>query len=76
MYRNIIRSAESVIEVFVKDCDISVLEPNKHYSFLFEDTSLAKKYKGKYFLCKKEAILSKQGTEFECGATLTLRKMS
>jgi hypothetical protein len=76
MYKNFVKSNESAIQIFVKDVDLSVLEPNKHYSFLFEDTALAKKYKGKYFLCSKEIVITKEGKEFIGGATLTLRKFS
>lgn len=42
-------SEESQVEITVKDIDYNLLEPNKHYSFLFEDTSLAKKIQRKIF---------------------------
>ena len=73
-YKAIVDSEETEIEILVKDIDYTLLEPNKHYKFLFEDTSLAKKYKGKYFLCKKEATFLKEGEDFAVGVSLTLRK--
>ena len=73
-YKAIVDSEETEIEILVKDIDYTLLEPNKHYKFLFEDTSLAKKYKGKYFLCKKEASFVKEGEDFTVGVSLTLRK--
>ena len=74
VYNALKDSESSEIEIFLKDVDYTLLEPNKHYSFLFEDTSLAKKYKGKYFLCKKEASFVKEGEDFTVGVSLTLRK--
>ena len=68
-------SEESQVEITVKDIDYNLLEPNKHYSFLFEDTSLAKKYKGKYFLCMKQATFMKEGEDFTVGVSLTFRKV-
>ena len=75
MYKAMVDSEESQIEVMVKDVDYNLLEPNKHYSFLFEDTSLAKKYKGKYFLCMKQATFMKEGEDFTVGVSLTFRKV-
>lgn len=74
IYDAMVSTGESEITVFAKDIDTSILEPNKHYSFLFEDTSLAKKYKGKYFLCDKQVVLVKDGEDFTTEVKLTLRK--
>ena len=73
-YKAIVDSEESEIEILVKDIDYNILQPNKHYKFLFEDTTLAKKYKGKYFLCSKKATFVKEGSDFQVGVSLTLRK--
>lgn len=75
IYDTYVTSGESEITVNAKDVDVSIFEPNKHYSFLFEDTSLAKKYKGKYFLCNKKILLMRDGMDFTAEVELVLRKV-
>ena len=76
IYKAYVNSGKSKIDVYVKDVDATIFEPNKHYSFLFEDTSLAKKYKGKYLLCNKESVFVKEGEDFTTEIKLQLRKLS
>ena len=76
IYKAYVNSGKSKIDIYVKDVDATIFEPNKHYSFLFEDTSLAKKYKGKYFLCNKESVFVKEGEDFTTEIKLQLRKLS
>ena len=68
------KSGESVIEVFLKDINMNIITPNKIYQFLFEDTSLSKKYKGKYFLCSREIMITKESKYYTLGMICNFRK--
>lgn len=54
IYRKIKNGLQTSIVVEFDDIDLDVLEPNKKFNFVFEDTSLSQKYKGTYFLGKSE----------------------
>jgi hypothetical protein len=76
IYANYANSLKSEIVVTVKDVDVSILEPNKHYHFLFQDTTLSKKYTDTYFLCKKSTQFVKEGSDFVVISELTLRAVN
>lgn len=43
-------SSSEVLVGSITDCDADGIEPNKNWSVIFEDVSLANKYRGTYFL--------------------------
>lgn len=74
IYEATVKSNESVITISLKDCDFSVLTPNKKYQFIFEDTKLSKEYKGNYYLCQMDVSFLKEGKDFTGGAECVFRK--
>lgn len=64
-----------VVEVFLRNYDISVLAPNKRFKFLFEDTKLMKKYKGIYKIAYIKHDFVKNGVEFKLMSSATFRRM-
>ena len=67
---------EVVINCSCGDIDLSSIEPNKKFNVIFEDTKLAKKYKGTYVLTGSNILFTKSGTEFTVNVGLTLKKIS
>lgn len=53
-YKKIKMGLSTAVTVEFSDIDVSVLEPNKKFNFVFEDTSLSQKYNGSYILGKSE----------------------
>lgn len=53
-YKKIKMGLSTAVTVEFSDIDVSVLEPNKKFNFVFEDTSLSQKYNGTYILGKSE----------------------
>lgn len=62
-----------VINVMIQDYNIMDIAPNKQYTFLFEDTKLLKKHKGKYILCNATHSFVKEGTDFILSTILTFK---
>lgn len=60
MNKALFNSDNSVVTVLLENINFELLTPNKEYQFLFEDTTLAQKYKGRYFLCKRDILISKE----------------
>jgi hypothetical protein len=69
-----LNAVQTVLEVTVKDCDLSVFTPNKVYQFLFEDTAMMKQYQGKYHLVKCKIGLMKEEDNLRGGAVCTFHK--
>ena len=63
-----------VITCSAVDVDLHALEPNKKFNFLFEDTKLAKKYKGMYIISSMNAVFIKSGTEFTVTVGMTFKQ--
>lgn len=73
-YTTRVNATSVVITVMLKDCDLSVLTPNKVYQFLFEDTKLTKLYKGKYHLVNVDISYIKEERDLTGGALCTFHK--
>lgn len=77
-YKNIFKTQSSsndvVISIGLGDIDLDSLTPNKKFVFLFEDTKLAKKYKGVYILCKTEIALIRDGADMRTTIQAVFRK--
>ena len=77
-YKNIFKTQSSsndvVLSVGLGDIDLESLTPNKKFVFLFEDTKLAKKYKGTYILCKTEIGLIRDGADMRTTVQAVFRK--
>lgn len=71
IYQKLKNSLKKVITVEFSDIDVSVLEPNKKFNFVFEDTSLSEKYKGSYILGRSEIGLFHKGSDMEVTAKCT-----
>lgn len=69
-----VNATATVITVTIKDCDLSVLTPNKIYQFLFEDTKLMKLYKGKYHLVNADISYINEKSYLTGGAVCTFHK--
>ena len=74
IYKAQLKSGKSVIQVFFKDINMGIITPNKIYQFLFEDTSLSSKYKGRYFLCSREINITKESKDYTIGMICEFRK--
>ena len=74
IYEATVKSNECVISIAFKDSDLSVLTPNKKYQFIFEDTSLTKKYKGTYYLVQCDSTYVKESGDLTGGAIAVFRK--
>lgn len=77
-YKNIFKTQSSsndvVLNIGLSDIDLDSLTPNKKFVFLFEDTKLAKKYKGTYILCKTEIGLIRDGADMRTTVQAVFRK--
>lgn len=77
-YKNIFKTQSSsndvVLSIGLGDIDLDSLSPNKKFVFLFEDTKLAKKYKGTYILCKTEIGLIRDGADMRTTVQAVFRK--
>lgn len=75
IYNKQVQSNEVVLSCTFRDCLVEEITPNKKFNFIFEDTKLTKKYKGTYFLSKKDAVYVKDGKDLTVGATCEFRRM-
>lgn len=70
------RSADSiVISVSLGDIDLEVINPNKKFVFIFEDTLLANKYKGIYVIAQASVKFIKDGADFSANANLVFKRV-
>lgn len=70
------RSADSiVISIAVGDIDLEIINPNKKFVFIFEDTLLANKYKGIYIICSAVVKFIKDGADFSVNAELLFKRV-
>lgn len=74
-YVSLISGKRIVIQLTLADYDISALAPNKKYKFLFEDSALAKKYKGNYRLGNISHYFVKEGTDFTINTVATFKQV-
>ena len=70
-------SSSEVITGSIENCDIDGIEPNKNWSIVFEDTKLANKYKGTYFLTESTMEFTNDGGsgDFSINVGLVLKKI-
>lgn len=69
-------SRSIVIEVLLGDYDASILRPNLVYHFIFEDSSLTKKYKGYYKLVSASHTFIREGADFTISTTAIFKCMN
>ena len=58
------KEKECVMSVSLSSVNIDAFEPNKTFSFIFEDTTKNAKFKGKYRICECNQIFTKSGEDF------------
>lgn len=71
IYKKLKAGLNKVITLDFDDIDLDALEPNKKFTFNFEDRSLSKKYKGTYILGKSEIALGRSGEDLHVTAHCT-----
>ena len=69
-------SRSIVIEVPLGDYDATLLRPNLIFHFIFEDTSLTKKYKGYYKLVQVNHAFIRDGSDFSITSMAIFKRMS
>lgn len=68
-------SRNVVIQLTIGDYDITYLKPNRVIKVIFEDSTLSKKYKGKYKLVRANHTFTLTGGQFQLTTDLVLKKM-
>lgn len=67
-------AGETIISLFIKDALFECFEPNKDFSFIFENTTKNKKYKGHYKIA--QSIISLTGSPvLTCDCTLVFNRV-
>lgn len=67
-------SSETIISLFLKETLFDCFEPNKDFSFVFENVTKNKKYKGHYKVSK--SVISLSGSpELTCDCALIFRRV-
>lgn len=74
-YASQMESNSTIITVRVSDFDIDTIQPNKRFLLAFEDTAMAKKYKGEYSLVSCNSTFIKEGAAFSLSAVLSFKKV-
>lgn len=69
-------AASAVINVACGDFDVETINPNKKFSFLFEDTKSGEKYKGTYILTNAFLNFTKDGNNMTLNASMTFKRPS
>jgi hypothetical protein len=71
------QSANStVVSIVVDNGKLESFNPNKDFSFIFENTEYSKKYKGKYNISTAIHTFSKNGDAFNLSSALVFKKIS
>ena len=63
-----------VIELRMNNIDMDLLEPNKKFNIIYEDTELMNKYSGEYVLSYVDHELMKEGDYLAIGTRVMLKK--
>lgn len=67
----------TVISGSVSNVDLAALTPNKKFTVIFEDSSLANKYRGLYLISSEEIrFVNRGGVDFEVVVGLTIKKVA
>lgn len=69
-------ASSAVINVSCGDFDVAAINPNKKFSFLFEDTKSGEKYKGTYILTNSFLNFTKDGNNMSLNASMTFKRPS
>lgn len=69
-------ASSAVINVSCGDFDVACINPNKKFSFLFEDTKSGEKYKGTYILTNSFLNFTKDGNNMSLNASMTFKRPS
>ena len=54
--------------------DVSVMQPNRNFTFLFEDTKNTDKYKGNYMLTRSTLVFTKDGRDMSVRGNFTFKR--
>ena len=75
IYANQAKAKSVMISLRLKDYDIELLEPNKEFNVIFEDTNFTKKYNGRYVITGLSSLMSNTGGYLSIDGTVILKKM-
>lgn len=74
IYKAQMKSLETVITATFQDIDLTLIKPNKKFSFIFEDITLSRKYRGTYILAKSSMVLTRKTNEYTMIMNCVFRK--
>ena len=63
-----------VIELRMNNIDMDLLEPNKKFNIIYEDTELMEKYSGEYVLSYVDHELMKEGNYLAIGTRAVFKR--
>lgn len=75
MYNSLIKGKNVVVEVPLADYNIDAIAPNKAFKLIFEDASLAIKYRGNFILSEATHCFVKEGESFTLTSLVKLRQI-
>jgi hypothetical protein len=75
IYNSLIKGKNVVVEVPLADYDIEAISPNKTFKLIFEDASLALKYRGNLILSEATHCFVKEGESFTLTSLVKLRQL-
>lgn len=67
-------SGETIISLYIRDTLAEAFEPNKDFSFVFENSTKNKKYKGHYKISKSSMMFT-GAPELKCNTNLVFRRV-